>query len=130
LSNRYQRLVYFTGSLFIFAASIKPQTAKAKQLTPGTRNNIFQYGVVKIEDIIANVTNSATTAAANCEDIKAVVSPDVIGITCSRTDSGFRLKHIHKCWKESGYDAENKPECSHCYEINLCRVGVYVFHFV
>jgi hypothetical protein len=47
-----------------FAASAKPHTANAKQLSPGTRNNIFQYEVVRSEDVIAIVTRSATTAAA------------------------------------------------------------------
>lgn len=47
-----------------FAASIKPHTANAKQLTPGTMNNIFQYGVVSNEEMMANVTSSATIAAA------------------------------------------------------------------
>ena len=47
-----------------FAASKKPHTTNAKQLTPGTRNNIFQYGVVRSEDIIAIVTSKATLAVA------------------------------------------------------------------
>src|SRR6187402_216414 len=54
----------FSSDHLAFAASIKPHTTNAKQLTPGTRNNIFQYGVERIEDIIAIVASNATLAAA------------------------------------------------------------------
>jgi hypothetical protein len=59
---------------FIFAAKIKPHIAKARQLTPGTRNNIFQYGVVTSEEIIAIATSNATTVAA----------PNILRLTVSR----------------------------------------------
>ena len=48
----------------VLDASTKPHTANARQLRPGTRKKIFQYGVVTSEEIIAIVTSSATVAAA------------------------------------------------------------------
>jgi len=37
------------GFYLVLAASTKPHTANARQLRPGTRKNIFQYGVVTSE---------------------------------------------------------------------------------
>jgi hypothetical protein len=72
MSNRMRYnvgIMQFTNPFLLFypwvlAASIKPHTTNTKQLNPGTRNNIFQYGVVRSEDIIAIVTSSATLVAA------------------------------------------------------------------
>src|SRR5262245_60714223 len=64
MNRRNKKLKLHFLSHLVFDASINPQTAKTKQLTPGIRNNIFQYEVVSREDVIAMVTMRATMAVA------------------------------------------------------------------